>query len=234
MAFFYVALDYDTQGENYQFAKSLADEVQSDKYGFKVNLDSIADFSEGAKNPRGFLEDVVSLGKPVFLDMKMWNGGRTMSNIAKGASGIGVDIINMYPHAGGRFMEKVAKSLEGETKLFGLTVLTHYTNEDTQWLYGLDLPDAVRMLSIMNYENGADGIVVPPTQLDTVNDIPLLKLCPGIRPSWYNNQKDNSQEQIATPSNAVNNGANYLVVGSPIRKACNPVDALESILQNPF
>jgi orotidine-5'-phosphate decarboxylase len=224
-------LDFDTQGQAYSFAESLARSVKSGSYGFKVNLDAIANFGYETLSPRKFLEQVTGLGKPVFLDMKMWNGGRTMSNIARGCAQMGVDIVNMYPHAGGKFMQRVAESLEGSsTRLFGLTVLTHYTDEDTMRLYGKSLPDTVRMLAEISQESGAQGIIVPPTQLHVVRDIPLLKLSPGIRPEEYEDQKDNAQEQICTPEQAVEAGADYLVIGSPIRKARSPPEALERIL----
>ena len=228
----FVALDYNSQSDNIGFAERLANEVDSDKYGFKINLDSIADFSLNALNPYSIIKKIKDLGKPVFVDPKMWNGGRTMENIARGCVDLGVDIINMYPHAGRKFMKRVAKAVEGSnTKLFGLTVLTHYTDEDTLELYGKSLRDSVRMLAEMNYEYGANGIVVPGTQLVVVQKLPILKLCPGIRPDWYADKGTNDQEQIVTLKEAFENGADYIVIGSPIRKSDNPSEALERILK---
>ena len=89
----------------------------------------------------------------------------------------GVDIINMYPHAGKKFYEKVLSELEGsKTRLFGLTILTHYTDADTQRLYGRDLRDTVRMFTEMNVEYGVHGIILPGTALDVVKDILLMKI----------------------------------------------------------
>lgn len=228
----YVALDYNSQQKNFNFAERLAGEVDSSMFGFKINLDSIAYFSHDALNPFSFVKQVMDLGKPVFVDMKMWNGGRTMENIAKGCAGLGVDIINMYPHAGAGFMERVRDSLVGsQTKLFGLTVLTHYTDEDTQKLYGRNLRDSVKMLAKISQDCGIDGIIVPGTQLNVVRNLPLLRLCPGIRPLWFEDKSTNSQEQIITPKEAVSQGANYLVIGSPIKNSNDPVKALERILK---
>ena len=228
----YVALDYNDRQSNLGLARELAEKVDSDNFGFKINLDSLLDFWFGASNPSRFVSEIISYRRPVFLDLKMWNGGRTMANIARGAKVLGVDIINMYPHAGGKFMGGVVKALEGtKTKLFGLTVLTHYTDEDTQRLYGKNLSDAVRMLAEMNQEYGAHGIIVPGTQLEVVRDIPLLKLCPGIRPEWYQDRKDNDQEQVVTHKEAIERGADYIVVGSPIRKSEDKPKALERILK---
>ena len=228
----YVALDYDGQQKNIDLARSLADSVDSSAYGFKINLDSVADFAPDALNPHDLVNAIQSFGKPVFVDMKMWNGGRTMVNIAKGCGNLGVDILNMYPHAGGKFMDKVAKALDGtKTELFGLTVLTHYTDKDTQLLYGKSLQETVSMLADISAAHGAKGLVVPGTQLATVQGLALDKLCPAVRPVWYENRKDNNQEQTITPGDAIRAGAKHLVVGSPIRKSENPGHALVRIIE---
>lgn len=227
----YVALDYNDQESNLSFARELSNRIDSDRYGFKINLDSIADFSPNALNPNSFINRIGTYGKSIFVDMKMWNGGRTMENIARGCADLGIDILNMYPHAGGKFMRRVAKALDGSsTMLFGLTVLTHYTNDYTQRLYGKDLGETVKMLAQMSLDSGANGIVLPGTQLGAVGSMPLFKLCPGIRPPWYSHRRDNFQEQTVTPTEAIRGGADYIVVGSPIRKSKNRPDALKRIL----
>jgi len=231
--FIYAAMDYDNQSKVFEGTKLLAD-VDSNRYGFKVNLDSVADFSPGSVGPNEFIRIMseYAKGRPLFVDLKMWNGGRTMTNIAKGCADLGVDIINVYPHAMGKFVEKVAKAVDGsKTKLFTLTVLTHYTNEDTQRLYGRNLADSTRMLAELGVQNGAHGIIVPGNQLDVVKDLDVWKLVPAIRPTWYEDRKANEQEQTVTPAEAVNGGATHLVVGSPILKSDDRIKALERILQ---
>ena len=230
--FVYVALDHDYQQRNIYFAEKLSEEVEYGKFGFKINLDSIASFSQDALNPYYVIKQLSKTGKPIFVDMKMWNGGRTMETIAKGCADLGIDIINIYPHSGLKFGERVKRALDGSnTKLFGLTVLTHYTDKDTQKLYGKNVRDSVRMFAEMNKEFGVDGIVVPGTQLDVVQDFSYLKLCPAIRPEWYEDKKANEQEQTITPMEAISHGADYLVVGSPILKSDKPSEALERILK---
>jgi len=225
----FVGLDYDNQQDNIKFAEELAKKVSSNRYGFKVNLDSVANFSPSATSSYSFVKEVMSHGKPVFVDMKMWNGERTMRNVAKGCAELGVNIINMYPHAGKKSMTEVLEAINGSnTRLFGLTVLTHYTERDMK-IYGRSFSESVKMFAQMSYDYGAHGIILPGTELKTVKDIPSLKLCPGIRPNWYN-LKDNDQEQVVTPSEAIDNGANYIVVSSAIRKSRDGPEALERIL----
>lgn len=230
--FIYVALDYEGQNKNIEYARALVESVDSDRYGFKINLDGVADFSKSALNPHDFVKTIQDLGKRVFVDLKMWNGGRTMEQIARGCADMGVDIINMYSQAGPKFIQKVAHALEGsKTKLFTLTVLTHYTEKDTEREYSLSLGDAVEKFARAGYENGARGIIVPGTQLARVRSVPVEKLCPAIRPDWYADTKDNAQEETITHIDAIREGADYLVVGSPIRKSASPSAALERILK---
>ena len=228
--FVYVALDYDDQTRNLAFAASLAN-VRSDRFGFKVNLDAVANFSPTAQNPYSFVKQVMDLGRPVFVDMKMWNGGRTMENIAKGCASLGVDIVNMYAHAGPAFIGRVKDSLRGtQTQLFAVTVLTHYTDSDTQRLYGCSLAEAAKRLGKIGFESGADGLIMPANHIGDMKLAPIKILSPGIRPAWYENKSDNDQEQTVTPREAIDNGANSLVVGSPVRKSPDPVAALERII----
>ena len=229
--FLYVALDSNSQIENISFANKLTENVFDQNYGFKINLDSIANFYPESLSSYEMISAIKKLNKPIFVDMKMWNGGRTMENIANGCADLGVDIINVYPQAGKKFIEKVKRSLEGSnTKLFGLTVLTHYTDEYTKIFYQMNLKDTIKMLASINLASGVDGIIVPGTQLDVVKEFPLPKLCPGIRPKWFKDKKSNDQEQTVTPYDAIMNGADYIVVGSPIQKSKNPAKALEKIL----
>lgn len=228
----YAALDYDSQKENLAYAGNLVQGVDSDKYGFKINLDSVAHFSSSAANPYSHVKQVMSLGKPVFVDLKMWNGGRTMENVAKGCADLGVSIINMYAHAGRKFVERVKRSLEGSnTKLFTLTVLTHYTDSDAQEIYGCSLSEAVQRLAKIGIEGGADGLILPGNQLEYFRSSPLEKLCPAIRPLWFEDTKANDQEQTITPYEAVSGGADIIVVGSPIRRSKSPSEALIKIIE---
>lgn len=229
--FIYLAIDQSEQSAVLDQAENLAKNVPSSGYGFKINLDAVLNFWTSSKSPREFILELSKLGKPIFVDIKIWNGERTMSNIAAGLADLNVDIINVYPHSGRKFVKKMKESIAGsKTKLFGLTVLTHYTEEYTREIYGLSFSDTVRKLAQIDLECGVDGIILPPTELKTVRDINLLKLCPGIRPDWFIEKKTNNQEQTATPRDAILAGASHLVIGSPVFKSENPVEALKKVL----
>jgi orotidine-5'-phosphate decarboxylase len=228
--FVYVAVDYTDQNKTLSAARELS-ACDSDQYGFKTNLDCVANFGETADPPYKFIKKMMELGRPVFVDMKMWNGNRTMGAVAKGCADLGAKIVNMYAQAGVKFIGKVSKKLEGsETQLFTVGLGTHYTEADAQRLYGKSFAEVTLMLSEWSVEGGAHGLIIPGTQLETVSHLDVLKICPGIRPEWYEDQKANDQEQIVTPALAVQGGANGVVIGSPITKSENKVEALEKIL----
>jgi orotidine-5'-phosphate decarboxylase len=231
----FVALDHKTQGENIDFANELTKEVESPNYGFKINLDSLLKFEETAINPYSFIQHIKQLARPVFVDLKMWNGARTMCNIAKGCADLGVDIINIYVHAGPLFIQNITDTLykyKTKPKVFGLTVLTHYDEIYTQCFYQRNLEETIAHLVDLCDYYGCSGAILPGNMLHVAKKYKrLLKLCPGIRPEWFGDQKANYQEQVVTPSQAIEGGADYIVVGSPIRKSDNPPEALQRILE---
>lgn len=230
--FLYVALDFADQSKGLAFARNLRETCPEAPFGFKVNLDTVLDFAASALSPYQYIQNLQKLDKPIFVDLKMWNGARTMSHIAQGCADLGVELINLYPHTGGKFIQKVVKNLEGTmTKLLSLTVLTHYTDSDTDLLYGKTIEQSVALLARIGLENGAHGIIAPVPYLPAIRHLGGLRLSPGIRPLWHEDQKDNFQEQTATPKEAVVNGADYIVVGSPILKAKDPAVAVRTILQ---
>jgi len=228
--FLYVALDSPSQQANLKFARRLS-ECNAEGFGFKVNLDSVLSFHRGARTASEFIQELAQMGRPIFVDLKMWNGERTMANVIEGLGEHGVEMVNVYAHAGRKFLKKLKSMLSNQpTKLFALTVLTHYDEGYTREVYGCGFSEAVRRLAVVSVDAGVDGIIVPGTELKNLADINLPKLCPGIRPAWFPDRQANSQEQTITPKEAVALGASYVVVGSVISRAENPHEPLVRIL----
>jgi len=198
--------------------------------GFKLNLDLFMNFKDGYPCNTG-IRNIKSYNRPIFLDLKMWNGVRTMTNIINQCIELEIDIVNVYLHIGVKYLKELSKLTKGtKTKLFGVTVLTHYDDEYCQELYGKSMDDVIKMFSKWACEADLDGIILPPNKLHLVKDLPLLKLCPGIRPQWFHDKKINNQEQTETPGDAARNGADYLVIGSPIMTNADPKKALDMVL----
>lgn len=220
----FVAVDYRTKEEATGLIEQI-NNVQGD-FGYKLNLDLL--LLQGGLN---VLDEFTSFGRPIFADLKMWNGRRTMASIVDILASKGVALTNIYAHAGTKFLKAAVEAIDGrDLGILGLTVLTHYTDEDCMRIYQQPLKESVRMLSEIAHEGECYGLVLPPTTLDVVKNLDMIKTTPGIRPKWYEKPEDNWQAQVATPSGAITAGANILVIGSPIRKDADPPAALKRTL----
>lgn len=227
--FLFVGLDYEKPNKVIEFAEELAN-VDSDRFGFKLNLD----FLINSALFYGFdstVSRILDLGKPVFTDLKMWNGKRTMCSVAQGLVQRGVDYFNVYALADAPFLKSVVDvTTRSNTKVLGVTVLTHYNEDYAQRMRGCSLREAVRRDAQIAYDAGCHGIILPGTMLEEVSHLPIEKLVPAIRPYWYGKTGENYQEQEVLVREAVERGANLLVCSSPIRKSKNRKEALVKTL----
>lgn len=222
--FLFVGLDYENPNDVASFAEELT-QVDRPNFGFKLNLDFILNTALlGDRQP---FERVLKLGIPIFADLKMWNGKRTMTSVVEGLTRAGIDYFNVYSLADAPFLKAVVEATKDtKTKALGVTVLTHYTEDYCQRMRGCSFRDAVRKDAEVAYSAGCHGIILPGTMLDVVSDLSIEKLVPAVRPSWYGKTGDNYQEQETFVRDAINGGANLLVCSSPIRKSKDRKGAL--------
>jgi orotidine-5'-phosphate decarboxylase len=181
---------------------------------------------------------MVARGFNVFLDLKFHDIPNTVAQACAAATRLGVWMLNVHA-AGGRAMMKAARDAVAATAaetaqprplLIAVTVLTSLDQaalRDT----GIDI-DAGRhalRLAALTHECGLDGVVcsaIEAPSLRSAFGTDFTLVTPGIRPAG--STKDD-QARIVTPEEAVENGANYLVVGRPITGAADPVAALAAI-----
>lgn len=216
----FVALDWKDKEKIWEMAEKLS-EVKGN-FGFKVNLDFLV------KPYRTSLKPLKkAFEKPIFADMKMGNGKRTMISAIESLSKEEADFTNIYALMEQEMQRTIETVKDNGVKILGLTVLTHFDNRYCQRIFRRSLPETVRMLSEISVEAGCDGIIVPGTTLEIVEDIEILKVVSGIRPLWY---RDTRHEQKITPMKAIALGADIIIVGSPITKAKDPCEKLERIL----
>jgi len=217
----YVALDHNEREQNLTLAEQLSE--VAGQFGYKVNLDHVILWG------LDYVRDVQSQEKPVFVDLKVNNGPRTMSNIFTTLAEMGVNHTNVWAFADG-LIKPAVKAVKGsETKVLGVTITTRFDDDYCQRHFGRSMRQSVRHFAQVAVENGCDGIILPGNCLDTVQDISTSKLVPGIRPEEYGRKPD-AQKQVVTPHEAIINGADILVCGSPIYKAPNPTESLQNIL----
>lgn len=193
-------------------------------FGFKVNLDYLLNPEKGLKT---LLAPIQQFDRPVFFDLKMWNGTRTMASVIENLVALGVDYLNVYALAD-ELLPKAIQITEGtKTKVLGLTVLTHFNEAYCQKHFRRSLPETVRHFAEVAVKTGCHGIILPGTALEAVADLDTIKVVPGVRSTWY---KDTRHEEEVELRVAAEKGANILVCGSPIMKSENQVDALRRIL----
>jgi len=196
---FYLALDTPDLEKAKAMARQVND-VRGD-FGYKVNLDLLV-LDGGRRVVTEFREE---FGRSIFTDTKTWNGGRTMAELAVGLAQAGSSLVNIYAHSGVAFMRKVMKTVQdrGATiDVYALGVLTHYTEADCQQQYRRSLSDAVRFFAEQAEEAGVSGYIQPGTHLHVTSDLPIKKLVPAVRPSWFEDKKANAQELVVTPEEA--------------------------------
>lgn len=224
----YVALDGGTRKEIIEKAE-MVNSVSGD-FGFKVNLDGLV--VEGG--PRLVSELVERFRRPVFPDLKMWNGVRTMSSLIRQLGEAGASLTNFYAQCGVKKMRQVldeVRSAGQPIHLYGLGVLTHSTEVECVQLYGRTIAKAVTYFAEQVLAAGLDGYIQPGTMLEATSHLNLSRLVPAIRPDWYLDQKANNQEQVVTPTEAREGGARIQVCGSPIFGSPEPEAALVRILE---
>jgi orotidine-5'-phosphate decarboxylase len=172
-------------------------------------------------------------GGEVFLDLKFHDIPNTVAGAVRSACRLGVAMLTVHV-AGGKAMLKAAVQAAREALaaplVVGVTVLTSLSDSDLKAI-GMAGPaeQAVVRLGKLALDNGLDGLVASARELIALRKAhgkqPFL-VTPGIRPSG--SQADD-QQRVATPSRAVSDGADFLVVGRPITRAADPVEAAEAI-----
>lgn len=217
----YVALDHNERKENLSLAGQLSE--LAGNFGFKVNLDHVVLWG------LDYIRDVQNQKRPVFVDLKLNNGPRTMSNIFTPLAEMGVSHTNVWAFAD-RLITPAVRAVEGsQTKVLGVTITTRFDEEYCRKNFGRSMRDSVRHFARVATGAGCDGIILPGTCLKAVQDISTVKLIPGIRPEGYEKTTE-TQKQIVTPHKAIINGADILVCGSPIYSSSDPVQSLRNIL----
>ncbi len=165
----------------------------------------------------------------VFLDLKLNDIPATVAGAARSVARLRPDLLTVHA-VGGMAAVRAAVEAAPDTKIVAVTVLTSLGDADLERL-GVAGPvgDAVRRLAALAVEAGARGLVCSPREVAAVRaevgpDITLIT--PGVRPAG---SEANDQARIATPEEALQAGADLLVIGRPITGAADPGAAAAAI-----
>jgi orotidine-5'-phosphate decarboxylase len=179
-------------------------------------------------------------GASCFLDLKFHDIPATVGNAASSATKLGIDMFDLHASGGLDMMKSaVASSEETADKLklkkpliLGVTVLTSMNKRDLDILGVKRSPeDQVLSLAELARKAGLDGVVASADEAGPIKENlgeDFLVITPGIRPSWA---KKADQKRVATPKEAFDRGADYIVIGRPITEADDPKAAAERIIE---
>jgi orotidine-5'-phosphate decarboxylase len=226
----FCALDTADLGQATSWAAKLADTVG----GVKLGLEFF-----NAQGPKGIKEVMRASELPVFLDLKFHDIPNTVAGAVKSVVPLKPAIINVHCAGGRVMMEAASKAARDAAEahlvdrplVIGVTVLTSMDDAD---LNEIGVPgatfDQVRRLAELAKISGLDGVVCSPHEAEALRkDLgPNFKLItPGVRPVWA---ASNDQKRIMTPNEAINVGADYVVIGRPITAAPDQAAAAKRIV----
>lgn len=172
-------------------------------------------------------------GFEVFLDLKFHDIPNTVAGACRAAADLGVWMINVHASGGRKMMLAARESVDAAATpplLIAVTVLTSLDAADLRDTgIGGQPAEQVTRLAKLTHECGLDGVVCSPKELETLaGAVPdtFLRVTPGVRPAG---KDDGDQKRVATPAQALTDGAHYLVIGRPITQAADPAAALAAI-----
>lgn len=213
------AMDVAEPAAARELAESLGDSVQFYKLGLEMMM------SGGYFE---LLDWMAKRGKKVFADLKFFDVPATVAAAVRQLSRRGVSFATVHGNQG--IMEAAAKA-KGPVKILAVTVLTSLDRGDLDDLgFACDVEQLVLSRARRALEAGCDGVVASGLELPAMRravDNRLLVVTPGIRP--VENRPVDDQKRVVTVEQAFRDGADYIVVGRPIRDAANPRVAAEAI-----
>jgi orotidine-5'-phosphate decarboxylase len=224
------ALDVGNWDETQRFV----DELRECVWGFKIGKELFT-----WMGPK-VVEMVQERGGNVFLDLKYHDIPATVAKASTMATRLGVSMFNLHT-LGGLDMMRAAVEASREVAdkeglsspvILGVTVLTSLREGDLQAV-GISKPleEEVVQLALLAQQAGLDGVVASPLEITPLRGAcgeDMVVVTPGVRP---HTGARHDQARVMTPHEAVEAGADYLVIGRPIRDAKDPLKATKEILQ---
>ena len=166
-------------------------------------------------------------GFDIFLDLKLHDIPNTVRKSIEGITSFPINMLTIHISGGKDMIRAAMDAVSGkEIKIFGVTALTSLSEEDTNKIFKRTASEQVEAMLDLAESAGIDGVVCSPHELELVGKRKsLLSITPGIR---LDNLNDD-QKRIMTPKEALNLGADYLVIGRPITASNDISKSLQEI-----
>ena len=217
-------------------AIALVEQLKDDVGAFKVGLELVN--AAGT----GIIQDIKAAGaKKIFYDCKFHDIPNTVAGACRAAARMGVWLINVHC-SGGCAMRRAAKDAVVDeaarqgvepAKVIGVTLLTSINQDmlsDELCANGATADYVVHMAKLAR-KAGLDGVVASPHEIEMIRAAcgpDFMIVTPGVRPAGAD---IGDQQRVMTPRQAVDKGADYLVIGRPITKAADPKAAARAIME---
>jgi orotidine-5'-phosphate decarboxylase len=213
------ALDVGDPGQAKALVQRLGDSVRFYKVGLELFMaDGIFEFM-------GWL---TKRGSKIFADLKFFDIPETVAAAVRGLRGRGITFATVH---GNRAMLEAAGEAKGEVKILAVTALTSLDQGDLDALgFRCDIENLVLSRARAALEAGCDGVISSGLEARALKrelGDRLLVVTPGIRP--VQNREADDQKRTVDVAQAFTNGADYIVVGRPIRQAPDPRAAAQAI-----
>ena len=209
---------------NFNKALDIINNLDSSKCMIKIG--SVAFNSLGHK----VIEYAAQKGFDIFLDLKLHDIPNTVKKSIQGLSLLPIKMLTVHTSGGIHMMTAAMEAVSGKgIKVFGVTVLTSLDDEDTNAIFKRTSSKQVEAMIDEAVSAGIDGVVCSPHELKYIKKREsLLSITPGIRLEDSNDD----QKRVMTPKEAIDLGADYLVIGRPITSSENIGESLNKIFQS--
>jgi len=180
---------------------------------------------------------VVALGRdvglPVFLDLKLHDIPETVERAVAQASGLGARLVTVHASGGRTMLKRAVARASSEGGLLAICAVTILTSLDDADLKDIGLAGpaagAALRLATMAFEEGVRWFGCSPAEVGSLRRAlgsEAVLVTPGVRPAGG---EQGDQKRVATPEQAIADGADWVVVGRPIRDAAEPLAAARAI-----
>ena|ERR1700726_3970874 len=216
-----VALDVPTRERTLKLVEQLRDQIDFFKIGLQLYT------TAGPEIVRA----VSATGAKVFLDLKLHDIPNTVARAVESASALGVQMLTIHLSGGSEMIRAAMAARKTEMSILGVTVLTSATQQTLDEIgIGEQLDRHVLRLAGIGVSAGIDGLVassfeVPALRAEFGDKIKLV--VPGIRTAG---SERGDQKRTMTPREAIDAGADYLIIGRPITAAKSPLEAIQHII----
>jgi len=212
---------------NIDKAKELAINIKPYVGGLKLGLEF---FTSCGING---IKQIEELGLPLFIDLKFYDIPNTVTSALKNILEINPMFTTIHCTGGRKMMTecmKLKNEMDSTTNIIGVTVLTSFDDQAIKEVgFNTSVIDTIDQVASLANECSLDGLVCSPLEAQKLkNSFPALQLIvPGIRSSF---DQTNYQKRILSAKEAIDNGADILVIGRPITEASDPAKAAEALL----